>query len=237
MQNKIYWTKTPDVFALPGKSETDWYPRPIEDDKYNNFDDYEDNFDQMMDDEENEPPQKFRLPNGMNGIIDKVRFLQTPAGIYPLNDKGIPSRVFNLWTFHTNFPITQEIAHRISEVNGVEGYRTQSRYRGEIAVGLAFRPRDVCSQISRMFCGPETEELTLTAKMMNDELTPEIEEKINSIISVIPKSNHWICYIFPNGRHTLIVEDGKSIDKFKESLQDYCTLQVLVGGHIRTSFD
>lgn len=68
----------------------------------------------------------------------KCQILNTPFGLIPLNENTASGEIFNFWTGHTNFAITEEIANIIEDTEGVETLNIFTKYRFRIAIGKAF---------------------------------------------------------------------------------------------------
>jgi len=78
----------------------------------------------------------------------KCQLINTPFGIIPVNENTASSEIFNFWTGHSNFAITQEIANIIEETDGVETLNIFTKYRFRIAVGKAFNDSFVMREIN-----------------------------------------------------------------------------------------
>lgn len=72
----------------------------------------------------------------------------TPLGIIPFEEIKDCDKIFNFWTGHTNFNISNNIANIIEGVDGVETFNIFTRYRFRIGVGKAFQDRDVMANIN-----------------------------------------------------------------------------------------
>ena len=71
-------------------------------------------------------------------LAQNIRVIQTPLGIIPFNEFTASSKIFNFWTIHTNFDISENVANIIEKVEGVEALNIFTRYRLRIAIGKAF---------------------------------------------------------------------------------------------------
>lgn len=71
----------------------------------------------------------------------------TPMGMIPLHEKTACTRIFKFWIGHTNFNITPSIANIIEKIDGVEILDVFTRYRFRIAIGKAFKDRNVMQNI------------------------------------------------------------------------------------------
>jgi len=70
-----------------------------------------------------------------------------PQGIIPLHESMEPSRLYNLWMGHTNFPLKKKHFRAIKTTLGVEGINVFSPYRFRIAIGLNFFADEVKESI------------------------------------------------------------------------------------------
>lgn len=71
----------------------------------------------------------------------------TPMGMIPLHEKTACTKVFKFWIGHTNFNINQDVASTIEQIDGVEILDIFTRYRFRIAIGKAFKDREVMQNI------------------------------------------------------------------------------------------
>lgn len=69
----------------------------------------------------------------------KVAIMSTPMGIIPITEHTSAGRIFNFWTAHTNFRITQDIIEAIDNTDGIESFDLFTPYRWRIAIGKAFQ--------------------------------------------------------------------------------------------------
>lgn len=87
--------------------------------------------------------------------LDMKNAINTPFGIFDVNDKFNPLKQFELWIGHTNFIITPNIVKQICNTEGVEALNLISRYRFLLAVGKMFTMTDVRRAIEKKICGAE----------------------------------------------------------------------------------
>jgi hypothetical protein len=85
--------------------------------------------------------------NKKNTVEPTVKIIMTPMGIIPLHEKTACTKIFKFWVGHTNFNITNQIASLIEQTDGVEILDIFTRYRFRIAIGKAFKDREVMQQI------------------------------------------------------------------------------------------
>lgn len=93
--------------------------------------------------DENEIPETADNQNPQN-----IRVMATPMGIIPVTEYTASGKIFNFWTGHTNFNITNRIATIIEQINGVESLDVFTRYRFRISVGKAFNDSIVMRRIT-----------------------------------------------------------------------------------------
>lgn len=79
----------------------------------------------------------------------------TPFGVVPLHEDNLPSKLFNFWMGHVNFPLTHELVDRLQAVEGVETLDVLTPYRFRVAIGKAFATDVVKKAMKRSLCGPE----------------------------------------------------------------------------------
>lgn len=68
----------------------------------------------------------------------KLAILNTPTGILPLTEHTIPSKIYNFWTMHTTFRITQSVVEALEKTDGIETLDVFTPYRCRISIGKAF---------------------------------------------------------------------------------------------------
>lgn len=78
-----------------------------------------------------------------------MKIILTPMGMVPLTEYTTPSRIFNFWVGHTNFSIDAPTKKRIEDTLGVEFFDLFSRYRFRIAIGKAFKDRNVMERVTQ----------------------------------------------------------------------------------------
>lgn len=93
--------------------------------------------------DENQIPETADNQNPQN-----IRVMATPMGIIPVTEYTASGKIFNFWTGHTNFNITNRIATIIEQINGVESLDVFTRYRFRISVGKAFNDSIVMRRIT-----------------------------------------------------------------------------------------
>jgi len=76
---------------------------------------------------------------------------------------------FNLFEFHTNFPITEQVLDTIEKTAGVESISQYTKYRGIISVGRLFDDVVVRNDIR--------EGITKTFQKQNEDIEPLLNEQ------------------------------------------------------------
>lgn len=77
-----------------------------------------------------------------------IRVIATPMGIIPYNEYTASGKIFNFWTGHTNFKITETIFDIMDNTLGVETLDLFTPYRFRIGVGKAFDATSVKKDLS-----------------------------------------------------------------------------------------
>lgn len=80
----------------------------------------------------------------------KCRFILTPFGMIPYTENTASSSIFNFWTGHTNFALTDDIVDVIENTDGVETLDVFTKYRFRIAIGKAFKDSSVMREVNRL---------------------------------------------------------------------------------------
>ena len=128
----IIWEKWRDPFGFD--SDTTEYkptePEYWEEDQKTN-----------QDNDDSEPPAI------MTEIDRPTKVIATPMGIIPMNEYTCSSKIFNFWTGHANFDLTEEVADIIETSPGVESLNIFTRYRFRIGIGKAFKDAEIMKLI------------------------------------------------------------------------------------------
>lgn len=117
---QIIWEKWADPFGYNPENN-----------EWSDYDDVEDS----------EYSSEIYQPKKINAII-------TSLGIIPYNEYTDCSKIFNFWTGHTNFNITENICNIIQDTEGVETLDVFTRYRFRVSFGKAFIDRDIMNNIN-----------------------------------------------------------------------------------------
>ena len=125
-ENLVIWEKWRDPFGADEEAIQ------------NLLDDEEDDDDDHIDEVELPP----------TGPQNNIRVMATPMGIIPVTEYTASGKIFNFWTGHTNFDITEKIATLIEKIDGVESLDIFTRYRFRISIGKAFSDSVVMRNIT-----------------------------------------------------------------------------------------
>lgn len=137
-------------------------------------------------------------------VIPNKPQIVTIAGIIPTD--------FNFWVAHTDFPITQNTAHIISEVPGVELLDVTTKYRCRIGIGMAFNDHKVKLNIQDAL-GVRKEHLKETENTKQHITKP-----------------YWAIYTAPNGKTEHFESDNE--EEVYTKLELFEKTQSEVGGKV-----
>jgi len=153
MTNKILWEKWRDPFGVdsedaewPGaygnfttdkiikSASANYFNEDIEDDE----DEYSgQDIDAAIEEHQRQQHEQMK----------KVPLVATPMGMIPMTEHTRAGKLFNFWTAHTNFPITEEVKQIIDNTAGVETLDIFTRYRWRISIGKAFDSLEVKKEL------------------------------------------------------------------------------------------
>jgi hypothetical protein len=125
----IVWEKWRDPFGNDEDNNTTISKQPEDDEIYSPYDE-----------DSNEATT--------NSKEIKCKILITPMGAIPYNEFTASGKIFNFWTGHSNFTITNNIVDIIEDTEGVETLDVFTRYRFRIAIGKAFSDSEVMRKIN-----------------------------------------------------------------------------------------
>lgn len=227
MEKKIIFKKYIDPFKIKMEDLPD--ATDIDDEDENEYSQWEK--DKYHDHDEDQHFHKFSKG---------IKILSSPAGLLPLNEESYPSSQFNLWTAHTNFPITEKVFHKLNrEINGIEIIRVLTKYRFLVGIALAFREVEVKADIIKSLCASDELEiarmLAQECKTLNEILPEDINEKVQDYLENNNKK-YFMLYVTPNG-HFNTFSTSTADDQLYIKLEDFHITQRLVGGAIFTNFD
>ena len=163
----------------------------LKDEPLDNFDD-----DYMEDDD----LERARMMQAMM-MGEPEQLVQTPFGLFRVNDVFNPLKQYVWWIGHTNFNVSPKVGNILNDTPGVEWVKVISRYRFLIAVGKAFEFSDVRASIE------ESLEV-LSTKLDEIELISELQEK----------HAKWAVFFFNDETYDVIVDSefDEEIDRFIE---------------------
>lgn len=144
------------------------------------------------------------------------KLINTPMGLFDVDDKYNPLRQFELRIGYTNFDITAEAADIIESSPGVEAFAVLTRYRFIIGIGKLFTFETVRKEIEK----------NLLDKPLGTSLV-EASKNINK------NKAYWALYQFPNGEVSTLETDSK--DEYDKRVELYREAEALSGGELLTS--
>lgn len=77
-----------------------------------------------------------------------VKVIASPMGLIPYTEHTASSKIFNFWTGHTNFNLSNGIIDEIEKIDGVETLDVFTRYRFRVAIGKCFDDSIVMNNIN-----------------------------------------------------------------------------------------
>lgn len=141
----------------------------------------------------------------------------TPFGAFKVDSKMNPFNDRLVFSGNTTFKITEDEVNKIQEIDGVEALKIISPYALIVMIGTLFEPEEVLKEVNLAL-----EAVDLAMKMLEDdeksvaedeldnvlEVSEELEAIVNEAIDTVSKSSdHWILYVFPNGKYWTEVFD------------------------------
>ena len=86
---------------------------------------------------------------------DQVKVMSTPMGIVPITEHTDISKIFNFWTGHANFNLSDKVVRLIDRVDGIETLDVFTRYRMRIGIGKhpSFKVSDIINKINIIVSG------------------------------------------------------------------------------------
>jgi hypothetical protein len=169
-----------------------------------------------------------------NPQFGSFKAFPTPFGMLTITDHILASSRFDFWLLHTNFPITNEIAHIMKQVPGVETMNILTRYRvrfGFPKSGL-FNSTGVKQQVQ---CA-----VLSVVRQHQDELLSNFDpvtfRKAQEVRDNLDQNNeHWALYVLPNGNMEVLKQKVMRDSRFDKQLEEFRRLQQLIGGTLLTS--
>lgn len=143
---KIIWEKWRDPYGYDDILDINEHILNQEDDPENFIDAQDETTDEKTQNIKNISDHFFK---------PKMPFMFTPMGIIPYTENTACSKLFNFWTGHTNFNISNKICDIIENAEGIETFDIFTRYRFRIGIGKAFVDsiimRDINNHIYQFF--------------------------------------------------------------------------------------
>jgi hypothetical protein len=187
MENKILWEKWRDPFV----------PKDNEDSTSEDDDDDDDTYKDSYQIAESNAKKSQSKPASTGPV------LVGPMGVVPLNESSVPSKIYNFWMGHCNFDITPQVLSKINTTAGVEALDVFTRYRFRIAVGKAFKEKEVFKAI----------ESNLFPKLVKaKEPQPIKQANMLQLVKYMKgKYKHWAIFALPDG--TLYTRGAETLDE------------------------
>lgn len=138
--------------------------------------------------------------------------VNTPLGQFNVLDPMLPSRQFDCWIGHTNFPITKREFQIINEkVDGVEAFRVISKYKFFIGIAKLFNFRQVRQDLSHKICH----------KSNQDKGQADIEiDAIREIMSKEKDIKQWAVLILNDGDIEYLKTKKEDDEEYENQLNE-----------------
>ena len=137
----ILWQKWTNPYESPNEEGSLLENLPEKDLEDNSWDSYQDLAQENNEEYEQEEESTEML------YRKNTKAIITPMGIIPMDETTACTKIFKFWIGHTNFNISEKIHNLIENVEGVEILDIFTRYRFRIAIGQAFKDREVMQDI------------------------------------------------------------------------------------------
>lgn len=137
--------------------------------------------------------------------LDVPVVMQTPFGLFRVDDTMNPFKRFDFRMGHTNFDITPSIMDEIQTIPGVEVLVVPTRYRFIIATARLFEFKDVRIEIEREICGKHQ-----VMALLDEIKNTDIKEMVTTIHKEVSQKKYWAIYVFPNGAVVHTSNDEKT---------------------------
>jgi len=161
---------------------------------------------------------------GLSTFFEKMpKLVNTPMGVYQVDDNMSPFKHFDCWIGHTNFDITPFVKDKIELTPGVEALIILTRYRFFIGIGKLFSFRNVRVSIEQGVCRRQFEK---EVENVPANIASEIENAKESLAGY----SHWIIFVFPNGYMAHTGTNDKNDEEYRKSLLLYKNAKLLSGG-------
>lgn len=139
-----------------------------------------------------------------------------PFGVIPIHESNIPSKLYNFWMCDTNFWITPQVRSTIERTPGVESLDVFTPYRFRIAVGRAFKEKDVLTDVeNNVFPPPKPPQKKKAADPLD-----HLKATMGRLYT------HWAIIVLPGGHHAFV--GGASAEEVNQKAKPYAeALKVL----------
>lgn len=137
---------------------------------------------------------KFSFNTIENYEDDEILLMNSPMGVFRIDDTMNPFRRFKFKMGHTNFDITDSVLSSIENARGVEALIIVSRYRFIIAAGEIFSMDSVTKNIDKILCQHK-----VIRAILSMDLDDNVRARIIQVYDQICSSKYWAMCILPNG--------------------------------------
>lgn len=155
--------------------------------------------------------------------------MQTPFGLFRVDDTMNPFKQFKFWLGNTNFKLTSKMVKILNRVDGVETLVFLTHYRFIVGVGKLFKDVDVLKSIEKALSGGAT----TTSKLFSDNEINASVEKLRQDLDKL--SVYWSIYVFPNGNIDYM--QHKDYDIVQDKYKFYRLAQKYSNGHVLLSYN
>lgn len=156
----------------------------------------------------------------------EIEKINTPIGEYSANDRMLPTKLFDCWICHTNFPLTKKELNILNNIPGIECLKIMSKYRFFIGIGRLFDFSDVRANVQALLCSDAEESIIIPQTPYTD---------LASILSGCSNKKRWAVYLGKNGEiESICCDDGDSVEEYEKRLSE---LKSLVDGNLITFQD
>jgi len=171
---------------------------------YYNFDEKKRAFSLNKDDKEEDSTYQDDFNDDEEDI---GQLIQTPFGLFNVDDEMNPYKQFRFWMGMTNFNISNSVANTIKTIAGVEVFHILTRYRFIIAIAPTFNSLSVKENIQNMLC-------------KTAEVPSVNENNVIKVLEEVKKYKNWSIYVFPNGTFDVafLKEDNSNLDEFQQAI-------------------
>lgn len=147
----------------------------------------------------------------------------TPFGVYSDKSKLKPSDRWNCWIGNTNFEITDEVALKIEEAEGVAALRVMDRYSFCIGIAKQFDQKTVASKIQEAICFyEEQQESFKESQTLN----------IDTLKDLFKEYKFWSVYVHENGNLDWCFSNEDNDEEYLKNVDRLNLLKSKNGGFI-----